>query len=123
MELILQLSEMRPIFGGHRADAPRSMPLLDKPLHQLREYRGISPRPDDFDQFWAEVLAELDATNPEPELIPAKNFHPPQAEAFDLWFRGVGEARIHAKYVRPKERAAAGPAILQFHGYTGSSGD
>lgn len=99
------------------------MPLLDKPLNELREYRGISPRPDDFDLYWEEALAELDATPPEAEMVPAKTFCPANAEAFDLWFRGVGGARIHAKYLRPKHCSEPCPAILQFHGYTGNSGD
>jgi cephalosporin-C deacetylase len=100
-----------------------NMPVLDKPLSELREYRGISPCPRDLDQFWEEALAELDATDPEPELIPVDGFSPPRAEVFDLWFRGVGGARIHAKYLRPKGSSEACPAVLQFHGYTGNSGD
>jgi cephalosporin-C deacetylase len=42
---------------------------------------------------------------------------------FDLWFRGVGGARIHAKYARPKTINGTIPGLLQFHGYSGSSGD
>jgi cephalosporin-C deacetylase len=99
------------------------MPALDKPLNELREYRGISPCPADFDLFWSEALAELDATEPKPDLIPAKSFQSANAEAFDLWFQGVGGARIYAKYLRPKDRTGCGPAIIQFHGYTGNSGD
>jgi len=44
------------------------------------------------------------------------------AECCDLFFTGVGGARIHAKYVRPRGPGPH-PAILQFHGYSGSSGD
>ena len=99
------------------------MPILDKPLEELRSYRGINPCPSDFNEYWAEALRELDGTDPEVELIPNKEISPPQAEIFDLWFRGVGGARIYAKYARPKNRQTAGPAVLQFHGYSGSSGD
>lgn len=99
------------------------MPALDKPLEELREYRGISPCPSDFDLFWQAALLELEGIDPQPVLLPCQNFEPFHAEAFDLWFQGVGNARIHAKYLRPKKRAGSGPAILQFHGYTGSSGD
>jgi cephalosporin-C deacetylase len=42
---------------------------------------------------------------------------------FDLTFTGIGGARIYAKYVRPKSATAPHPAILEFHGYTGSSGE
>lgn len=99
------------------------MPALDKPLHELREYYGISPRPGNFDAYWEAALAELDATDPAPVLEPSKSIQPRNAEAFDLWFTGVGGARIYAKYLRPKNAAAPHPAVLQFHGYTGNSGD
>ncbi len=99
------------------------MPLVDKPLHELREYYGISPRPGDFDEYWDKALAELDATDPAPELIPSTAITPRNAEAFDLWFSGVGGARIYAKYLRPKNAPKPLPAVLHFHGYTGNSGD
>ncbi len=99
------------------------MPCLDKPLHELREYRGISPLPGDFDSYWKNALAELDATDPNPVLEPSDDIHPRNAEAFDLWFTGVGGARIYAKYLRPKIARHPHPAVLLFHGYTGNSGD
>lgn len=99
------------------------MPILDKPLDELRAYRGISPLPDDFDAYWGAALKELDATDPQAELVPSGAIHPPNTEVFDLWFRGVGGARLYAKYARPKGRTSPGPAILMFHGYTGNSGD
>ena len=35
----------------------------------------------------------------------------------------MGGARIYAKYVRPKNGPKPHPAVLQFHGYSGNSGD
>lgn len=100
------------------------MPLIDMPLAQLRNYTGRNPRPADFDRYWADALRELDATDPQAELVRATAIQPTHAEAFDLWFTGVGGARIHAKYLRPKQaRSQAHPALLLFHGYTGDSGD
>lgn len=99
------------------------MPLVDKPLHELKEYYGISPKPGDFDEYWAKALAELQATDPNPILEPSKNIHPRNAEAFDLWFTGIGGARIYAKYIRPKNAPKPHPAVLFFHGYAGHSGD
>jgi len=99
------------------------MPCLDKPLHELREYYGLSPRPSGFDAYWEKAIVELDATDPEPLLEPSKALCLSNAEAFDLWFTGVGGARIYAKYVRPKHKAIPHPAVLSFHGYSGSSGD
>ncbi len=106
------------------------MPVIDKPLSELKTYRGINPRPNDFDAYWRTALKELDATDPDPKFVPTKAISPRGAEAFDLWFTGVGGARIHAKYLRPLRNSAKGksgdapaPAILQFHGYSGNSGD
>ena len=105
------------------------MPLIDKPLPELFEYRGRNPRPADFDAYWAEALRELDATDPQPELRPSPAVRSENVECFDLWFTGVGGARVYAKYLRPKARTAGAapaqkyPAVLQFHGYSGHSGD
>lgn len=99
------------------------MPAFDKPLAELKEYRGITPRPADFEEYWSRALAELDATDPAPELIPSDKIHPRRAEVFDLWFTGVGGARIYAKYLRPRERSGKLPAVLQFHGYSSNSGE
>jgi cephalosporin-C deacetylase len=103
------------------------MPLVDKPLPELFEYRGHNPRPNDFDAYWADALHELDGTPPAPELIPNAALTTRAVECFDLWFTGVGGARVYAKYLRPKAAAGAAavkhPAVLQFHGYSGNSGD
>jgi cephalosporin-C deacetylase len=99
------------------------MPLLDKPLHELREYRGINPRPADFDTFWDKALHELDETKPNVELIPVDVLGNINAELFDLYFTGVGGARVYAKYVRPKGARKPAPALLEFHGYGMSSGN
>ncbi|MBI5381883.1 MAG: acetylxylan esterase [Opitutae bacterium] len=102
------------------------MPLIDKPLPELLQYQGRNPRPADFDAYWAAALRELDATDPQPELRPNPVLATRHAECFDLWFTGVGGARIYAKYLRPKNAGRDGtkhPAVLMFHGYTGSSGD
>ena len=98
------------------------MPLIDKPLAELLVYQGINPRPHDFDQYWDEALAEMRAVDPQIELKPA-NFSVASAECFDLFFTGVGGSRIHAKYLRPKNAPKPHPAVLQFHGYSGNSGD
>jgi cephalosporin-C deacetylase len=104
------------------------MPLIDLPLAELRRYPGRNPRPADFDAYWDAALGELDATDPRPELRPNPIVATDGIEAFDLWFTGVGGARIYAKFLRPKISTAGGaakkhPAVLQFHGYAGHSGD
>ncbi|HYE07272.1 MAG TPA: alpha/beta fold hydrolase [Planctomycetota bacterium] len=98
------------------------MPMLDMPMHDLLKYQGRNPRPDDFDAFWDASLAEQRRTEPRAELVPA-DFRAAGVECFDLWFDGVGGARIHAKYLRPAKSVGKRPALLLFHGYSGSSGD
>lgn len=98
------------------------MPLIDMPLDELYRYQGRNPRPADHDDYWEAGLAEMRAVDPQVSLEPAA-FQVPGAECFDLWFTGVREARIHAKYLRPARAAGAHPAVVMFHGYTGSSGD
>lgn len=97
------------------------MPLIDLPLSELRRYAGKNPRPADFDAYWQRALAELDAVDPKPELKPAA-FSASGADCFDLWFTSVGGARIYAKYLRPRSPGPH-PLVLQFHGYSGNSGD
>lgn len=99
------------------------MPLaFDMPFDQLKTYQGSNPRPADFDQFWDNSLAELAEVDPEPELIPA-DFQTNFAECFDLYYKGIDGARIHAKLLRPRNVKEPHPAVLMFHGYSGSAGD
>ncbi len=95
---------------------------FDFPLKKLETYRGINPRPADFDAFWDQSLAQMRALDPQVSLTPAE-FQTPFAECFDLYFTGVGGARVYAKLLRPKNVSTPHPAVLLFHGYTGSSGD
>lgn len=99
------------------------MPLLfDMPMEQLREYQGVNPRPGDFDAFWDRGLAEMQALDPQMELVPA-DFQTPFADCYHMYFTGTAGARVHAKLLRPKQSSAPHPAVLMFHGYSGSSGD
>ena len=99
------------------------MPLtFDFPLEQLKDYTGTNPRPDDFDVFWDSALSEMRAVKPEIELTPA-DFKASFCKCEDLYFTGVGGARIHAKLLKPLAAKAPGPALLMFHGYSMDAGD
>ncbi len=98
------------------------MPMLDMPLEELRKYQGTNPCPPDMDAFWDAAIAEMQAVDPQVELVPSR-FTTPFADCYDLWFTGVRGARIHAKFLRPKQLSGKAPALLQFHGYTGNCGD
>jgi cephalosporin-C deacetylase len=97
------------------------MPQFEMPLEQLAAYAGRNPKPADFDAYWDRALRELGSTDPKPELVP----HPGPArfaDSFDLWFTGVGGARIHAHLVKPRTTGKH-PAVLRFHGYTMNAGE
>jgi len=98
------------------------MPVLDMPLAELERYTGRNPRPDDYDAYWERALAEMHGMDPAVELVPAR-FQTAFAECFHLRFTGVRGARIHAKYLRPRQSSGRGPALLEFHGYSNNSGD
>ena len=99
------------------------MPLtFDLPIAELRAYRGKNPRPADFDSFWDNSLAEMRSIDPKVELVAAE-FQAPNVECFHLFFTGAGDARVHAKLLRPVNAPSPHPALLLFHGYTGDSGD
>jgi cephalosporin-C deacetylase len=97
------------------------MPQLDMPLEELYAYEGRNPCPSDMDSFWDGSLTEMHRLNAQLVLQPAA-VELPGVECFELWFSGMGGARIHAKYMRPKGATKA-PAVAIYHGYTGSAGD
>jgi cephalosporin-C deacetylase len=99
------------------------MPLsFDMPLEELRTYEGSNPRPSDFDEYWDQALKEMHTVDPQIELVPA-DFHTDYAECYHLYFNGVRDARIHAKFLRPRKANQPHPAVLMFHGYSMNSGD
>lgn len=98
------------------------MPLTDMPLTKLKRYQGRNPKPADFDRYWARALREMHSTDPGLEMVHG-NFQVDCAECFELYFTGVYGARVHAKYLRPKNIRKPHPAVVIFHGYSGSSGE
>lgn len=96
------------------------MPVIDMPLEELQRYRGITPRPDDFDAYWVRAQKELEETPAEMTLEEAA-FSLPFARCRHLYFTGAGGSRIHAKYLCPRDAPEPHPAVLIFHGYTGAS--
>ena len=97
------------------------MPIVDMPIAELRKYKGSTPRPADFDAYWDRALAELDRASLELELVPA-DFHVDGIECYDLYYTGVGGARIHGKFLKPAKIEKPAPAVCLFHGYSGNCG-
>ena len=97
------------------------MPNIDMPLAELKLYKGKSPKPSDFDEYWSEALDEVKATPPKTEFKPA-DFDLKGFDCFDLYYDGVRGGRIHAKLVKPSGKVNL-PIALHFHGYSGRTGD
>lgn len=96
------------------------MPLIDLPLADLQAYRPPLTRPADFDQFWQRTLREA-ATQPlnvvfTPLDYPARGLRIERV-TYDGW-RG---ARIAGLLLAP-EGPGPYPALVFFHGYSGSKG-
>ncbi len=98
------------------------MGVFDLPLEELWEYEGSSPCPEDFDEFWDKSLKELRKMDYQVELKESR-FQTSYAKCYELYFTGVGDARIHARYLKPQCCEEPHPAVLFFHGYSGSSGN
>lgn len=97
------------------------MPLVDMSVERLKVYEGKNPRPADFDEFWDRSLAELNTIDPKATFTPFP-FASSIMECFDLHFTSTKGARIHAHFARPKHFTGKIPAVLQFHGLSGSCG-
>ncbi len=97
------------------------MPLVDLPLDELLQYKGVSPCPKDFDEYWLRALKELDSQSLE-YTLEEEDTSFKGVSLFHLYFTGVGGARIHCKFLRPKEVKGKIPAVAMFHGYQGSCG-
>lgn len=95
---------------------------FDMPWEEMLRYEGARACPLDFDAYWERALVELNEVEPKVERRLAA-FQMPSVTCYDLYFRGVGGARVYAKLLIPKEGSSPCPAVLNFHGYGGKSAD
>ncbi len=96
------------------------MPLVDMPVEELYKYKGVSPCPKDIDEYWDTALEEMNALDPKAEFI-KKEYPSKIADMFELYYTGTKNARIYAKVAVPKNIVGKVPAVLMFHGLSGSS--
>jgi len=75
-----------------------------------------------MDAYWDAALAEMRAVDPKVELV-ARPSKVAYADCFEMRFTGVRGARIRCQLLQPKGFRGKRPALLQFHGYSGHSGD
>ena len=96
------------------------MPVLDMPLAKLLTYEGVNECPADLDAFWDRGIAEMEALGTGCQLDLKLDL--PNALVYDLWYTGVGGARIHGYFARPRAIEKPLPAVVRFHGYSGDRG-
>lgn len=96
--------------------------MIDMPVKELQKYNGVNPKPVDFEEYWDKAIAEMKSVDPQ-VVMTKSEFQTPTVECYDMYFTGVNGARIYVKHLRPKDITEKIPAVLQFHGYSGSSGD
>ncbi|MFG1916908.1 acetylxylan esterase [Micromonospora sp. NPDC048898] len=93
----------------------------DLPEEQLRDYRGIVRDPADFDDFWADTLADArDAGWPvrvEPVATELTSI-----DVLDVTFAGFAGQTVRAWLRVPHGADAALPTVVEFAGYGGGRG-
>ena len=99
------------------------MPIVDMPIEELRSYKGVNPRPNDFDEYWERALKEMNALEPNVSITKSTEFSAPNVNCMDMYFDGTKNGRVYAKLLVPKNLKGKAPAVLKFHGYTGDSGE
>ena len=93
--------------------------MTPEELARFNDYHGLIACPDDFDSFWEARLAEADAVPLDYELVADKKRTTATCACSDLWFVGMGGARLHARVLLPAQQTP--PVVLQFHGYPGAT--
>lgn len=97
------------------------MSMTAEDIKNLDGYLGTTPIPEDFDEFWAARMAEADQAPLDYSVTQAAEVPSfDTCEYLDLWFTGMGGAKLYAKYLKPVSDKPL-PLVLQFHGYPGAS--
>lgn len=95
--------------------------MTEQEILDLDSYLGTTPCPDDFDTFWAQRMAEADRIPLDYSITQSKEVPSfDTCDYLDLWFTGMGGARLYAKFLKPCVQKPV-PLVLQFHGYPGAS--
>jgi len=99
------------------------MPFTDLPLDALRAYRPEVRRPDDFDAFWADTVADARAAGSGTDPVLAAADTPVTGLVIeDLTFPGFAGDPVRAWVSRPVDAAGPLPVVVEFLGYNGGRG-
>ena len=87
------------------------------PAPALTDHRSRVRKPDDFDAFWAGVLAQAAAIPLAPEAVPDPLRSGDGVETFQVTYASLDHLRIAGWYCRPAGRTAPAPAVVFLPGY------
>ncbi|WP_084099709.1 acetylxylan esterase [Demequina sp. NBRC 110051] len=97
------------------------MPQFDLPLTELETYRPAVREPADFDEFWADTLAEARQFPLDVQMADA-GAGLPLVDVQDVTFAGFGGQPIKAWLARPRTADAPLPVVVEVAGYGGGRG-
>ena len=97
------------------------MPLFDKPLPELREYRPERDEQPDFDEFWSRTLAEAADFPLDPEFTPYDSALS-LVDVYDVRYSGWGGHRVAGWFIVPAGAAGPLPTVVHYIGYGGGRG-
>ncbi|HAC18130.1 MAG TPA: hypothetical protein DCF78_06065, partial [Dehalococcoidia bacterium] len=82
-----------------------------------QEYKSMARVPDDFDQFWDMVKADVSRIPLEPEVVPDAMRSSDDIEVFQVFYNSLDNVRIAAWYCLPRNRTGPLAAVMVVPGY------
>lgn len=97
------------------------VPRFDLPLDQLQSYRPDVREPADFDEFWADTIADARHAGGAPELTLTSS-PLTQFDVYDVTFAGFAGDPVKAWLTLPRDADRPLAAVVEFNGYGGGRG-
>lgn len=97
------------------------MPLFDKPLSELREYRPDRHELPDFDAFWERTLTEAREFPLDARFVP-HDAGLRLVDVHDVTFAGWGGHPVKGWFLTPAGASEPLPTVVQYIGYGGGRG-
>ena len=82
-----------------------------------KDYVTKVKRPDDFDDFWAGVLAQAAEVPLAPETVLDPLWTSQEVEVYQVFYDSLDRVRVAAWYCLPRDKPGRLPAILSLPGY------
>jgi len=92
------------------------VPLFDKPLEELLEYRPSRTEEGDFDDFWSETMLQVRRHDLVPDFVRV-DVGLQTLEVFDVSFAGWNGEPVKGWFIVPRVRHGRLPCIVEYTGY------